>query len=216
MGGLFPFPKLNFFKKNQLSVSSIYIVVLELGLAYPNDHKTSYHSLTYLVQNISPEIEKISFEGKKKFKNEHVKMLVTRCQKLKELCLRNTSITLIPLNVIVENCLNLVKLDLSNNGLINHVKEQKLLLRLLPKLIVVKLPAFETWNKYWKDMEWEKNFAELDPDPMYIADPHEIGNEYKEDGLWEIKGQSKFLPKNFIRQIYLSNLQVLFIARNFS
>ena len=135
----------------------------ELGLAYPNDHQTSYDTLTYLVQNISPEIEKISFEGKKKFKNEHVKMLVTRCQKLKELCLRNTSITLIPLNVIVENCLNLVKLDLSNNGLINHAKEQKLLLRLLPKLIVVKLPAFETWNKYWKDMEGRgKEIEELE------------------------------------------------------
>ena len=188
----------------------------ELGLAYPNDHQTSYDTLTYLVQNISPEIKKISFEGKRKFKNEHVKMLVTRCQKLEELCLRNTSITIIPLNVIVKYCSTLVKLDLSNNGFINHANYQKYLLRFLPKLIVVKLPPSETWNKYWKDMEWEKGFAEFDPDPMYIADPHEIGNEFEEDGLWEIKGQSMFLPKHFIRQIYLSDLQVLFMASNFS
>ena len=57
-----------------------------------------------------------------------------------------------------------------------------------------------------------KEITDLDPDPMYIADPHEIGYEFEEDGLWEIKGQSMFLPKNFIHQIYLSNLQVLFIA----
>ena len=55
-----------------------------------------------------------------------------------------------------------------------------------------------------------KEITDLDPDPMYIADPHEIGYEFEEDGLWEIKGQFMFLPKNFIRQIYLSDLQVLF------
>ena len=189
----------------------------ELGLAYPNDHQTSYDTLTYLVQNISPEIKKISFEGKRKFKEKHLKMLVTRCQKLEELCLKNTSITLIPLNIIIRNCLNLVKLDLSNNGLNDHAREGQYLQRFLPKLIVVKLPPTETWNKYWKDMEGRgKEISELDPDPMYIADPHAIGYEFEEDGLWEIKGQSMFLPKNFIHQIYLSNLQVLFIARNCS
>ena len=56
----------------------------------------------------------------------------------------------------------------------------------------------ETWNKYWKDMKSRgKEITDLDPDPMYIADPHEIGYEFEEDGLWEIKGQSMFLPKFF-------------------
>ena len=90
----------------------------ELGLAYPNDHQTSYDTLTYLVKNISPEIKKISFEGKKNFKDGHVKMLVSRCKKLEELSLRNTSITLIPMTAIIEKCLNLVKLDLSGNVII--------------------------------------------------------------------------------------------------
>ena len=88
------------------------------SFAFSKDIYTTEDSMSYLVQNISPEIKKISFEGKKNFKDAHVKMLVSRCKKLEELSLRNTSITLIPMTAIIENCLNLVKLDLSGNVII--------------------------------------------------------------------------------------------------
>ena len=171
---------------SNLTFESVRSIVLcselkELGFAYPNDHETLYHTLTYLVQNISPEIKKISFEGKKNFKNEHVQMLLSRCKKLEELSLRNTSITLIPVTAISENCLNLVKLDLScnglsDNGLHDFEKEQELL-RSLPKLKLLKFYGpVKKRNKYNK-WDWKR----VDPNPMYIADPHEI--EFAEDGL---------------------------------
>ena len=157
------------------------------SVAYCKDIYTSGHSLSYLVQNISPAIKKISFEGKINFRNEHVQMLLSRCKKLEELSLRNTSITLIPLTAILENCLDLVKLDLSGNVLNDNDPqyfEKKLeLLRSLPKLKVLKfIGPVKKRNKYNK-----KDWTTIDPNPMYIADPHEI--EFAEDGLWEIKAK---------------------------
>ena len=99
--------------------------------------------VNYLLQNISPEIKKISFEGMKNFKNEQMKMLVTRCKKLEELSLRNTSITKISVADIVENCFDLVKLDLNQiNGQHDFAREDKLL-RSLPKLTFFRLSCQE-------------------------------------------------------------------------
>ena len=121
--------------------------------AYCKDIYTSEHSLSYLVQNISPEIKKISFEGKKNFKNEHVQMLLSRCKKLEELSFRNTSITLIPLTAILENCLDLVKLDLSGNVFSDsghqYFEKKQELLRSLAKLKVLKFYGpVKKRNKY--------------------------------------------------------------------
>ena len=140
------------------------------SVAYCKDIYTSGHSLSYLVQNISPAIKKISFEGKINFRNEHVQMLLSRCKKLEELSLRNTSITLIPLTAILENCLDLVKLDLSGNVLNDNDPqyfEKKLeLLRSLPKLKVLKfIGPVKKRNKYNK-----KDWTTIEPNPMYIAD----------------------------------------------
>ena len=160
------------------------------SFAFSKDIYTTEDSMSYLVQNISPEIKKISFEGKKNCKDGHLKMLVSRCKKLEELSLRNTSITLIPMTAIIENCLNLVKLDLSGNvisydgynGLHDLEKEQELL-RSLPKLKLLKFYGPVNKRNKYKKWDWKR----LDPNPMYIADPHEI--EFAEDGLWEIKAK---------------------------
>ena len=104
---------------------------------YPEEHEY----VNYLVQNISPRIKKISFEGMINFENDQLEMLVTRCKRLEELSLKNTSITPTSVTIIVENCFNLVKLDLFINGLHNFAREEKLL-RSLPKLTSFKIRQF--------------------------------------------------------------------------
>ena len=122
----------------------------ELSIAYPDirsrairsfESENTPGSVNNLVRNISPEIKKISFNGMKNFGNDQMKTLVTRCKKLEELSLRDTSITLrMSVPYIVENCFNLVKLDLSSslNDLHDFANEQELVrsgvLRAMPKL----------------------------------------------------------------------------------
>ena len=156
----------------------------ELSLS-PNIHfkdsYTSVKSLSYLVQNISPEIKKVSLQSKRNFKNEHVKMLVRRCKKLEELSLKNTSITIVSVTAIAENCFNLVKLDLSNFGFNDHTKEEaQKRLRSLPKLTILK----------FYDLEF------YEPVSISIADPYEI--QSAEEGLWEIKAKPFVFKKPYL------------------
>ena len=160
----------------------------ELSLS-PNIHRfkdsyTSEKSLRYLVQNISPEIKKVSLESKRNFKNEHVKMLVIRCKKLEELSLKNTSITIVSVTAIAENCFNLVKLDLSNFGFNDHTKEEaQKRLRSLPKLTFFKMYDLEFYE----------------PPSLCIAEPYEI--ESAEEGLWEIKAKPFVFTKPYLANI---------------
>jgi len=134
-----------------------------------------------LVQNISPEIKKVSLQSKRNFKNEHVKMLVRRCKKLEELSLKNTSITIVSVTAIAENCFNLVKLDLSNFGFNDHTKEEaQKRLRSLPKLTILK----------FYDLEF------YEPVSISIADPYEI--QSAEEGLWEIKAKPFVFKKPYL------------------
>jgi len=125
----------------------------ELCIAYQDtgnnmdifESENIFGSVNFLFRNISPEIKKISFDGMKNFGDEQMKTLVTRCTKLEELSLRNTSITLDSVTDIVKNCFNLVELDLnlSLNGLHDFANESRLLrqavLRSMPKLKVFTL-----------------------------------------------------------------------------
>ena len=68
----------------------------------------------YLVENLSSDIKKVSFSGAHYLTDEHVKTLVKRCKKIKELelghCRRLTEASL---TSIVEHCDQMVKLDVS-------------------------------------------------------------------------------------------------------
>jgi len=105
---------------------------------FPDGEDANYHcgiygpgTVDYLMNNMSPNIEKFSAR-KCAFSDDHIKILVSRCTKIKELrfaCLRisNDSVT----HIIDHLKPTLEKLDLSNIG----IDYQKMFeLKLMPKL----------------------------------------------------------------------------------
>jgi hypothetical protein len=102
------------------------------GVFYESED-TNYHcaiyrsNVDYLVNNISPDIEKFSAQDGD-FRDEHIKILVSRCTKLKELRFSCLSITNDSLTHIIGHLsLTLEKLELTN---INIDQEKKL--KLMP------------------------------------------------------------------------------------
>jgi hypothetical protein len=102
------------------------------GVFYESED-TDYHcaiyrsNVDYLVNNISPDIEKFSAQDGD-FRDEHIKILVSRCTKLKELRFSCLSITNDSLTHIIGHLsLTLEKLELTN---INIDQEKKL--KLMP------------------------------------------------------------------------------------
>ena len=91
-------------------------------------------NIDYLVNNISPNIEKFSVQetdlSGAEFRDEHIKILVSRCTKLKELRFSSLSLTNASLTHIIDHLsMTLEKLELTN---INIDQEKKL--KLMPKL----------------------------------------------------------------------------------
>ena len=102
---------------------------------FPNSDKIDYHcgiyrgAVDYLVNNISPNIEKFSV-GASDFRDEHIKILVSRCTKLKELRFSSLSITNDSLTHIIDHLsMTLEKLELTN---VNIDEEKRL--KSMPKL----------------------------------------------------------------------------------
>ena len=89
------------------------------------------HYVDYLVNNMSPNIEKFSIQDGP-FCDEHIKILVSRCTKLKELRLSCMSIKNASLTYIIDHLTpKLEKLELDNVG-IDY--KRKFELKLMPKL----------------------------------------------------------------------------------
>jgi hypothetical protein len=77
-----------------------------------SETRLSKHSINFLVNNLSPTVEKLSLGYLDNLKDEHVKGLVARCSKLSVLNLGNTTITNNSLTHIIENLqFTLEKLD---------------------------------------------------------------------------------------------------------
>ena len=141
--------ELQFSNKNNVVVTKRKSVIVLNDAGRRHGHTVIFYDKNQKIKKASArfynrfgkETKKISFDGMKNFGNEQMKTLVTRCKKLEELSLRDTSITLTSvIPDIVENCFNLVKLDLSSslNDLHDFANEQKLVrkgvLRAMPKL----------------------------------------------------------------------------------
>jgi hypothetical protein len=91
-------------------------------------------NIDYLVNNIPPNIEKFSVQEidlrGAEFRDEHIKILVSRCTKLKELRFSSLSITNDSLTHIIDHLsMTLEKLELTN---VNIDQEKRL--KLMPKL----------------------------------------------------------------------------------
>ena len=74
--------------------------------------------IDYLVNNVSPKMEKFDF-GYSSFRDEHVKILVTRCTKLKELGLIITTYTT---NNLLVHIIDTILKDYAITHIVNHLK----------------------------------------------------------------------------------------------
>ena len=87
----------------------------------------SKDSIDFLVKNLTPEVEKVALGYLPNLKDEHVKALVTRCNKLSVLDLKHTKITNISLTYIIVNLQHtLKKLDFHIGNGITHPKVTEL------------------------------------------------------------------------------------------
>ena len=100
-----------------------------------------YHrNVDYLVNNISPNIEKFSV-GASDFTDQHIKILASRCTKIKELRLAGLRITNDSVTHILDHLSpTLEQLELTDN----NITPQKLFqLKLMPKLKILDDLAYE-------------------------------------------------------------------------
>jgi hypothetical protein len=85
------------------------------------NHPNKYNSdwlIQYFVENLSSDVEKVSLGGMTSLKDKHVKILVERCKKIKELELCGCrNITDDSLTSIVEHSDQMVKLDISKTNI---------------------------------------------------------------------------------------------------
>ena len=165
----------------------------------------SNNLVQYIVENLSRGIEKVSLGGTSCLTDKHIKTLVQRCKKIKELEICGCrNITEDSLTSIAEHCDQMVKLDVSitnigflldwtgcpNIPLMVPVQGRSPFLKVksMPKLKVLncqhhKRPSQETKNLRNLMPHLEINCQEFGGD-LHIAKPNE--SFQPEDGLWDI------------------------------
>ena len=176
----------------------------EISFRYSPSLYNSKELVQYLVENLSSDIEKVSLGGLKCLTDEHVKTLVQRCKKIKELELSGSrNITENSLTSIVEHSDEIVKLDVSTTNVwafLLPVQGNNLFLKLnsMPKLKVLncqhpKRPSQETENLRKLMPRLNINQDQFGGD-LDIANPNE--SIKPEDGLWDIlvKGVREVFP----------------------
>ena len=76
-------------------------------------------SVKFLAENVTTKLEKLSFSNLKSVKNEHVEILVKRCDKLTELNLNGTKVDNRLLSSIYQILGNLEKLDVTDTDIVS-------------------------------------------------------------------------------------------------
>jgi len=165
-------------------------------------HMTDLHekSIDILVSNLTLNIEKLDLFDMEYFGDEHVKILVTRCNKITELNLGGlTSITKNSLNFINEHLKStLVKLNFAFTDVmfdLSDIFDLKNMEKL--ELFCYDLFPNPTWMEKLKPIVW----AEYDPGNTKIACPsqqkYNSNSRFWEinhiQGLWEIKTEKEEL-----------------------
>ena len=175
----------------------------------------SNNLVQYIVENLSSGIEKVSLGGTSCLTDKHIKTLVQRCKKIKELEICGCrNITEDSLTSIAEHCDQMVKLDVSitnigflldwtgcpNIPLMVPVQGRSPFLKVksMPKLKVLncqhhKRPSQETENLRNLMPHLEINYQEFGGD-LHIAEPNK--SIKPEDGIWDIFVKStELFPK---------------------
>ena len=175
----------------ELFKSCVVLEELKFGILFSFNHDKIF---TAMANNLTPNILKVDLSDNKKLKDEHVKILVKRCNKITELNLRYcTSIT----NNSVESIAthlnsSLEKLDVSYTKIDSTSLLQLRSVGTLKVLCCLK----ETKIKEIKNLR--KNFPQvsfIDGDWFWfntIASPS-VCQEPDENGFWEIKADIQTL-----------------------
>jgi hypothetical protein len=149
----------------------------------------SEEAVPYLVENITPSIEVLSLNYCLRVNDEHIKILVNRCQKLKTLNLTATRITSKSLTVINEILKpSLEQLDVCNRFI---VPMNLLELRAMPKLQILivwsSLHVKEQLQNYLPNLViYDLGYKDHQ---QFIDNFSSAGNLPDKDGIWEIKAK---------------------------
>ena len=142
----------------------------------------SNFSLSYLVNNLTPEVERLNIGSLRQLNNEHVKVLVARFNKLSVLNLKNTTITNDSLTHIIKNLQHsLEKLNVRYCHFITYAKVTEL--RSMPKLRLLK------YGQSWKMDDREKEALKKRM-PLVRFDESICADERKllpADGIWDVE-----------------------------
>ena len=172
---------------NLESIQMITINCLDLKNVDFSETRLSKDSIKFLVNNLTPKVEKLSLGYLENLKDEHVKDLVTRCNKLSVLNLQNTAITNDSLTHVNENLsYTLEKLHV---GWCCHITYNKLTALSMPKLKVLNCDHMGTYGVPYNRNEKE-NLKMLMPFVKFgasiCADEREL---LPAEGIWDIKAK---------------------------
>ena len=165
-------------------------------VSFRNNTYNSDWPIQYFVENLSSDIEKVSLGGMRNLKDKHVKILVERCKKIKELDLFGCiNITDDSLTSIVEHSDEMVKLDISKTN-IGFALSWDNRFRRNPFEKVKSMPKLKVFNcqhpeRSKQDIENLRKFM-----PKIIINGGAYGGDQDiadqnesikpEDGLWDI------------------------------
>ena len=165
----------------------------------------SKESINFLVNNLTPEVKKLNLGRLRNLKDEHVKVLVARCNTLSVLNLQLTSITNDSLTYIIENLQHtLEKLHVCGKGtspryLVGGITYSKVTeLKSMPKLRVLNLTYDLEWYMDGQEIENLKKIMPLMRFGEICADEREL---LPADGIWDVEAkQLKYFKKFSNRQ----------------
>ena len=145
--------------------------------------RLSKDSINFLVNNLTPEVEKLAIGRLSNLKDGHVKSLVTRCNKLSILNLQKTTITYDSLTHIIENLQHtLVKLDLSWCDRITYTKLTKL--KSMTKLRVLNCDKLPNFHGQHEQENLQKSIPLVDFGEPVCVDERELSPA---DGIWDVE-----------------------------
>ena len=146
--------------------------------------------LTAMVQNITSKILKVNISNNKNIKDEHVKILVVRCNKITELNLSYTSITKDSVDSIATHLnLSLEKLDVSYT---NITSTSLLQLKSVGTIKVLRFFKNKENIKELKDLRKNLPQLSINEEQFYIATSN-TNSPFYENGFWEIKAKAQKL-----------------------
>lgn len=164
--------------------------LLELNLDFvgekdgANSNNISSESVSFLSENLTPKIMKLSLLNQNNVGDEHVKTLLTRCNRITEFNICSFKITYIVATYVAQNLSNsLVKLGIElpmstrriSRAMLNELKS-------MSKLKHVCIPP---WN-YYEELKVLYPFIDFSEQRFQIAMPYSNNEQETKFKLWDI------------------------------